>query len=542
MWMCCLTQAGVSLGLASEVAVIFPMFGRDFQTALIAVIIINQVLGPILFRVAMRQVGDSGKAVEEGEFDPDAAIPMALVVGHTPAAMAVTVRLLTDRWNVTMLCESEEQGKAASYAVGLYGIETRRQASKDAKAMSSDQMVKNVTDKMKKVVALTPAVVELAAASTANKLANLNKQVNPDAEAAEAEAQGGSAAKQPEVEVELDEHGHPIRHLEDCFKYIVFSSLKNGSSATSSDSSNEVKFHTGSAPTTKDASTHSGEAETKRKEEGEEAEGEKKEEDVAKESEPTTPTKKKEEKGEGHQQEEDVSNKDEGDKTPLEIEFAGVIANAKSLAAVVFGLNDDQMNFDAAQAVRNILQAAPKKSTLHSVRLLALLRSPSCGPLFASVQCIPVHPELHTSVLAAKLLQSPLQSPVVFMKAPLDLADMCKNTTKSLQGEELQTFTEKFTDAGTKLAVTYDSALGDAAGGGELDKQAAASATKSSKPMDLLQGVQMMTSRMPKNLNQLRTQLDEAWNGGEQVGDWDGARDEYVEQLAGLDENRASAW
>jgi len=38
--------------------------------------------------------------VEDGEFDPDAAVPMALVVGNTPAAMAVTVRLLTDRFDI----------------------------------------------------------------------------------------------------------------------------------------------------------------------------------------------------------------------------------------------------------------------------------------------------------------------------------------------------------------------------------------------------------------------------------------------------------
>ena len=43
MWMCLLTQAGVSLGLASEMSVLFPTFGPLFQSTLIAVILINQV-------------------------------------------------------------------------------------------------------------------------------------------------------------------------------------------------------------------------------------------------------------------------------------------------------------------------------------------------------------------------------------------------------------------------------------------------------------------------------------------------------------------
>lgn len=54
-WMALITQAGVSLGLAAEVAVIFPAWGQELQTALIAIILVNQIIGPILFRVADRK-------------------------------------------------------------------------------------------------------------------------------------------------------------------------------------------------------------------------------------------------------------------------------------------------------------------------------------------------------------------------------------------------------------------------------------------------------------------------------------------------------
>ena len=60
MWMTLLTQAGVSLGLASEVGVsnTFEPWGRSFQTTIIAIVLVNQILGPVLFRIAVRRVGE----------------------------------------------------------------------------------------------------------------------------------------------------------------------------------------------------------------------------------------------------------------------------------------------------------------------------------------------------------------------------------------------------------------------------------------------------------------------------------------------------
>ncbi len=52
-WMGYVTQAGVSLGLAKEVAVAFPDWGSVFATLIIAVIVLNQLLGPPLFKWAI---------------------------------------------------------------------------------------------------------------------------------------------------------------------------------------------------------------------------------------------------------------------------------------------------------------------------------------------------------------------------------------------------------------------------------------------------------------------------------------------------------
>ena len=51
-----LTQAGVSLGLVSEVARRFPDWGPQAATIIIAVIGMNQVIGPVTFKYALTRV------------------------------------------------------------------------------------------------------------------------------------------------------------------------------------------------------------------------------------------------------------------------------------------------------------------------------------------------------------------------------------------------------------------------------------------------------------------------------------------------------
>jgi hypothetical protein len=55
MWMALVTQAGVSLGLAGEIAFLF-VWGPECATTIIAVVLINQIVGPILCKVAIKKV------------------------------------------------------------------------------------------------------------------------------------------------------------------------------------------------------------------------------------------------------------------------------------------------------------------------------------------------------------------------------------------------------------------------------------------------------------------------------------------------------
>jgi Kef-type K+ transport system membrane component KefB len=57
-----LTQAGVSLGLVKIVIHAFPQFGVDYATLLVAVITINQIVGPVGFKLALGYVGESREA------------------------------------------------------------------------------------------------------------------------------------------------------------------------------------------------------------------------------------------------------------------------------------------------------------------------------------------------------------------------------------------------------------------------------------------------------------------------------------------------
>ncbi len=60
IWMGYLPQAGVAMGMTAVVASMFPSIGKDLRTLILAVIGINQILGPIAFRWALQKSGEVG--------------------------------------------------------------------------------------------------------------------------------------------------------------------------------------------------------------------------------------------------------------------------------------------------------------------------------------------------------------------------------------------------------------------------------------------------------------------------------------------------
>jgi hypothetical protein len=53
------TQAGVSLGLAGIVMSRFPDWGPALATTIVGIIALNQVIGPVTFKLALSRVGEA---------------------------------------------------------------------------------------------------------------------------------------------------------------------------------------------------------------------------------------------------------------------------------------------------------------------------------------------------------------------------------------------------------------------------------------------------------------------------------------------------
>src|SRR4029077_433280 len=59
-WASLVSQAGLTLGLAVVIARSFPSFGESFRSLVVASVAINEVVGPILFKLALDRVGETG--------------------------------------------------------------------------------------------------------------------------------------------------------------------------------------------------------------------------------------------------------------------------------------------------------------------------------------------------------------------------------------------------------------------------------------------------------------------------------------------------
>ena len=98
-WMAYITQAGVGLGLAKEVAIEFPELGNDFATLLVAAIVLSQLVGPPFFKFAIRLVGESHlpKDIADDE------ILDVVIVGIENQSRQLAERLLAHGWRVKLL-------------------------------------------------------------------------------------------------------------------------------------------------------------------------------------------------------------------------------------------------------------------------------------------------------------------------------------------------------------------------------------------------------------------------------------------------------
>ena len=394
MWMCCITQAGVSLGLASEarqshlisvslfshfltffpynlqMSVLFPGFGSSFQSALIAVILVNQLVGPVLFRVAARAVGDAGKGRYDGDtVDEDAAVPVCAIIGTSPSSMAVANRLLASRWAVTLVVSSEDEATAARDAAARFGRADRAAAlaaeasggETHGEAARATAMVR-IRAGAKRVALLPAQALEAAATAAVARVVPLNPSLYHNG------ATLGGSAGDEEAGVKLDEHGHPMRKIEDRFTAVVqaldFSSIGDGGGGDAG----------GGGGGDGDDAANGGRSDTERL----------------------------------------LGGAPPSLISPLARQLRSVVAtlDAPRLRAFVIGLATDGDSLRAAVALQALSDAAPKGASLKTCRRLALLSSLSDCAEFEAVGCIGVHCDTAGLLVASQLASAPLSRPV----------------------------------------------------------------------------------------------------------------------------------
>lgn len=61
-WSPLVSQAGLTLGMSALIERAFPSFGAGFRSLAVATVAVNELMGPILFKLALDKTGESGKA------------------------------------------------------------------------------------------------------------------------------------------------------------------------------------------------------------------------------------------------------------------------------------------------------------------------------------------------------------------------------------------------------------------------------------------------------------------------------------------------
>ena len=96
-WMPYLTQAGVALGLATIVSHEFPIWGHQFETIIIAIIVINQLVGPPLFKWSLNFVKESHLKAKTPTLNGNQG---AFIFGLENQSLALAKQLKKNMWDV----------------------------------------------------------------------------------------------------------------------------------------------------------------------------------------------------------------------------------------------------------------------------------------------------------------------------------------------------------------------------------------------------------------------------------------------------------
>ncbi len=117
-WATYVTQAGIGLGLAKEVAVEFPEWGTAFATMIISAIVLSQIVGPPFFKWAIQRVGEAHSRADTPDFD---GTHDAIIFGLEGQSLALARQLRNHGWQVKIACrETEYMADTSGSEVDIY--------------------------------------------------------------------------------------------------------------------------------------------------------------------------------------------------------------------------------------------------------------------------------------------------------------------------------------------------------------------------------------------------------------------------------------
>lgn len=94
-----ITQAGIALGLAREVAVEFPTLGDAFATMVISVIVLNEIFGPMFLKEALKRVGEANLPERHSAED---TVRDILILGIEDQSLELARSLQHNGWQVAL--------------------------------------------------------------------------------------------------------------------------------------------------------------------------------------------------------------------------------------------------------------------------------------------------------------------------------------------------------------------------------------------------------------------------------------------------------
>jgi Kef-type K+ transport system membrane component KefB len=119
-WMPYVTQAGVAIGLTARIAVEFSQWGDQLATILIAVIVINQIVGPPFFKYALEKIGEGKAPADALEFD---GVKDVIIFGLESQSIALAKQLKENGWQVIIATKKKEIDEETTNGLDVRAID-----------------------------------------------------------------------------------------------------------------------------------------------------------------------------------------------------------------------------------------------------------------------------------------------------------------------------------------------------------------------------------------------------------------------------------